>query len=141
VTVDGADEVDPRGRLVKGHGGALLREKIVACASRSLVIAIDESKRVDALGTMPLPIEIVRFAAPLVMRWLAEQGARPVLRRDAAGTAFVTDEGHVIADCTWDRIDDPEALADRLDRRVGVVEHGLFLGFNPHVIVGTASDL
>ncbi len=142
VTIDGADEVDPRGRLIKGRGGALLREKIVASTSRALVICVDESKLSSTLGAVALPIEVVRFAAPIVQRWLTGQGVPAVLRRDpATGSPVVTDEGHLLLDCSVGRIADAEALAERLDRRVGIVEHGLFLGFNPTVIVGRAPDL
>lgn len=138
LTIDGADEIDPDGRLIKGRGGALLREKIVACASRQLIIVADASKQVAHLGVAPLPIEVVRFAMPPVARWLHAQGVPTELRRDASGGAFVTDEGHLILDGRFGLMADPDAWAARLDRHVGVVEHGLFIGLSSMLIIGHA---
>ena len=132
LTVDGADEIDASLRLIKGGGGALLREKIVAHASERMIVIADGSKMVDTLGKFPLPIEVVRFG--LEATRLAVVGAcescgmrgEVVLRADADGT-FETDEGHLILDASFGRIEDPADLADRLAALPGVVEHGLFL--------------
>jgi ribose 5-phosphate isomerase A len=136
VTIDGADEVDPRGELIKGRGGALLREKVIAAASRKLVIIVDGTKRVDVLGArMPVPVEVTPFALPVVERALAAMGAAVVRRASAEGAAYVTDGGNQILDCRFGPIADPAALGARLKAMVGVVEHGLFVGFSPTVIV------
>jgi ribose 5-phosphate isomerase A len=141
LTIDGADEVDPRGDLIKGLGGALLREKIVATASRRLVIVVDESKLVPRLGTKaPLPVEVVTFGAGAHADAIRALGAEPRVRRTAAGAVFHTDEGHCILDCRFpDGIGDPPAVVAALRARPGVVETGLFLGFAPEVVVGRAS--
>ena len=141
VTIDGADELDPRLNLVKGGGGALLHEKIVASASRRLVIVADSTKRVDALGAFPLPVEVVAFARPLIERRLAALGARAALRRRADGSPFITDEGHQILDAAFSRIADPPALARALGDLPGVVEHGLFIGMADVALVGTGSEV
>ncbi len=137
LTIDGADAV-ARGSLdlVKGLGGALLREKIVAAASAKLLIVVDGSKLVDRLGTnAPVPVEVVPFGWKRVAGQLAELGARPVLRVDAAGAPFHTDGGNLILDCHMDAIDDPAALDARLQAIVGVVETGLFIGRTTTVFV------
>lgn len=130
LTLDGADEVDPELRLIKGLGGALLREKIIAVASRRLLIVADQSKTVDRLGTRaPLPVEVDPFSAPVQPEFLSSLGAEPALRRAAGGEPFVTDGGHWIYDCRFpDGIVDPEVLCRELNWRPGIVEHGLFLG-------------
>lgn len=137
LTIDGADEVDPDLRLVKGLGGALLREKIVATASRELVIIVDEGKLVDRLGTRaPLPVEVDPFGAALQPAFFRSLGCEPALRRTAEGAPLVTDGGNLIFDCRFpDGIADPEGLEAALDRRVGIVENGLFLGFATAVVV------
>jgi ribose 5-phosphate isomerase A len=127
VDIDGADEINPDFQLIKGHGGALLREKIVASASQRVVIIADSSKLVTMLGRFPLPVEVVPFAQTLVARRIAAMGASVVLRREKDGRPFVTDEGHHILDCSFGRITDPPGLADLLNRMPGVQEHGLFL--------------
>lgn len=138
LTIDGADEVDPQGNLIKGHGGALLWEKIVAAASRRLVIVVDPSKRVSRLGTTrALPVEVVAFGWNTHEAAIRALGAAPVLRRTPSGGPVVTDEGHYIVDCSFPGgIPDLEAVEQALKRRPGVVETGLFLGFRPEVIVG-----
>jgi len=136
LTIDGADEIDPRLRLIKGGGGALLREKIVVSVSARVVIVADGSKLVSRLGAFPLPVEVIPFAWRVVAEALAKDGGRPTLRRDAAGAPFVTDEGHYLIDCAYGAIADAEALARRLDGLVGVVEHGLFLNLADLAIVG-----
>jgi ribose 5-phosphate isomerase A len=138
VTIDGADEVDPQGRMIKGRGGALLREKILAACSRRLVIIVDPRKQVTTLGAAPLPVEVTPFGIAFVSRAVTALGGKPVLRSAAAGGPYVTDGGNHILDCAFGPIPDPDALATRLDGIVGVVEHGLFVGFSPTIVVGGA---
>jgi ribose 5-phosphate isomerase A len=140
LTIDGADEISPDLTLIKGGGGALLREKIVAAASARMLVIADESKWVAMLGKFALPVEVVPFGLASTKRAVESAAAAagcpgPVsLRRDKAGHAFVTDGGHFILDCALQRIADPRALADRLVAIPGVVEHGLFIGL-AHVAV------
>jgi len=131
LTVDGADEIDPKLNLIKGGGGALLREKIVATASKRVVIIADETKRVPALGRFPLPIEVVSFGLAATERAIEAVTAgsgKLALRRGKDGHAFVTDGGHWIVDAALGSIADPAALAQKLASIPGVVEHGLFIG-------------
>ncbi len=134
LTVDGADEIDGELRLIKGGGGALLREKIVAVASGRVIIIADYTKRVETLGKFALPIEVVPFGLSatrtLVSRLASDCGCdgEIVVRLDKVGKAFVTDNGNHILDCAFGVIDDPDALDDSLKLVPGVVEHGLFLG-------------
>jgi ribose 5-phosphate isomerase A len=128
VTVDGADEIDPQLRLIKGGGGAMLREKIVASATKQLVIVADASKQVQVLGKFPLPVEVIHFAQALVAKRIAELGAQVSVRKDSAGKLYVTDEGHHILDCRFGEIRDPDGLARQLSDMPGIVEHGLFIG-------------
>jgi ribose 5-phosphate isomerase A len=134
LTVDGADEIATDLSLIKGGGGALLREKIVASASARLIIIADESKWVSALGRFPLPVEVVPFGLAATRRKVEAATAAAgcpgpaLLRRAKDGHLFVTDGGHWILDAALERIADPRSLADRLDRIAGVVEHGLFIG-------------
>jgi ribose 5-phosphate isomerase A len=128
ITIDGADELDPELRLIKGGGGALLREKIVASATRKLVIIADSSKQVPVLGKFPVPVEVIRFAGALVAKKIAALGAAVKVRRDSSGNFFISDEGNHILDCDFGRIADPPALARELNAIPGVVEHGLFIG-------------
>jgi ribose 5-phosphate isomerase A len=140
LTIDGADEVDPQGGMIKGRGGALLYEKILAVNSRRLVIAVDSSKAVARLGQrFPVPVEVIPLARPLLAAALTASGASVVLRAGQGGAPYLTDEGNQILDCGFGPLADAAALADRLDRMVGVVEHGLFLGLAPTVIVGRTS--
>jgi ribose 5-phosphate isomerase A len=137
LAVDGADAVDPDLRLIKGAGGAHLREKIVAAASRRFVVVVDEGKLVARL-TGRLPVEIVNFGAPAILASVASAtGVEPAIRLGAHGGPTLTDTGNLIADCPMGQIDDPEGLADRLASIPGVVEHGLFLGMADLVIVAT----
>ena len=138
VTIDGADEIDPALNLIKGLGGALLREQIVAAASRRLVIVADESKRVARLATRaPVPVEVIPFARRPVADYLASLGARVVVRqRD--GRPFVTDEGNVILDCHFPGLPDPRQMAQLIRAQPGVVEHGLFLGMATEAVVAGA---
>jgi len=133
LTVDGADEIDTHMNLIKGGGGALLREKIVAAASDRMIVIADASKLVDTLGRFPLPVEVNRFGLGATERSvagvLAEHGAQGqlTLRRTAGGDPFVTDGGHLILDASFGRISQPEALSGALLDIPGVVQHGLFL--------------
>ncbi len=141
LTIDGADEVDPDLALIKGAGGALLREKIVASVSDRLVIVVDSSKLVERLGAFDLPVEVTPFAVSVATPALEATGCRVTLRRGAEGAPFVTDEGNAMLDCAYGAIDDPRALAQRLNAIVGVVEHGLFLDMADTVIVGRAGGV
>ena len=147
LTVDGADEVDGELRLIKGGGGALLREKIVARASARMVVIADRSKLVRELGTFPLPIEVVpfgltatRIAIEAETSRLGLQGSLE-LRKDAAGQPFLTDGGHYIIDAAFGAIPDPVALSSRLGDIPGIVEHGLFIGLARGAIVAGGDDL
>jgi ribose 5-phosphate isomerase A len=139
LTLDGADEVDPDFRLIKGLGGALLREKVVAAASARLAILVDEGKLVKQLGTKaPLPVEVARFAWRPAQERLKALGCEPALRRGKEGEPFVTDNGNLILDCRFARgIEAPEALEARVNNIPGVMENGLFLGLTTEVVVGT----
>jgi len=141
VTVDGADEVDPELRLIKGGGGAALREKIVASATKQLVIVADASKRVQRLGKFPLPLEVIRFAQPLVAKRIAALGASVQLRRNADGTPYVTDENNHILDCRFGEIRDPDHLARKLSDMPGVAEHGLFIGMASVALFAQGSEI
>jgi len=135
VTIDGADEIDPQLNLIKGLGGALLREKIVAAASRRLIIIADAGKRVEQLGTRaPVPVEVIRFARRPVADYLASLGARVVERRKD-GERFITDEGNLILDCHFPGLPNPSEMAQLIRAQPGVVEHGLFLGMATEAIV------
>lgn len=130
LAIDGADEIGPRLDLIKGLGGALLREKLVALAARRFVVVADSSKRVRKLGTRaPVPVEVVPFGWTTHIPFFESLGSTPALRRTVDGEPFVTDEGHYVVDCRFARgIPDARAVARALARRPGVVEHGLFLG-------------
>src|SRR4051812_40327796 len=142
VTFDGADEVSPALDLIKGGGGALLREKIVAQASRRVVIVVDESKLSAALATRhALPVEITRFGSDAQERFVRSLGGRPVLRRMDAGEPYETDQGNWILDCAFSPIFEPRPLAERLAERAGIVEHGLFCGLATDVIVASADGV
>jgi ribose 5-phosphate isomerase A len=140
LTVDGADEFDPNMRLIKGGGGALLREKIVAMASKRMIVIADSSKSVVVLGKCPLPVEVNVFGLEATKRMILA-AARACgsdgeirLRKTPGGQAFVSDNGHFIVDCFFGAIPRPEDLADRLAAIPGVVEHGLFIGIAKAVI-------
>jgi ribose 5-phosphate isomerase A len=141
LCVDGADEFDSARRLIKGGGGALLREKIVACSCRRMIVITDESKQVSTLGAFPLPVEIDRFGARST-QLRVERAALNLgltgdihMRKGADGRAFVTDGGHLILDCAFGVIPAPEKLALALKEVPGVVEHGLFIGLATAIIV------
>lgn len=137
LTLDGADEVDPGLELIKGLGGALLWEKIVAAASARLVIVADESKLVDRLGTKaPVPVEVIPFGWRTLEQPLRAVGAEPRLRSNEDGSPFTTDGGHYILDCRFEAgLDDPYQIEDRVRRMPAVVETGLFLGMAGMVVV------
>ena len=136
LTVDGADEVDPALNGIKGGGGALLMEKIVATNSKDCIWIVDESKQVETLGAFKLPVEVVQYGAENLFRHFDKKGYSPAYR-EKDGQRFVTDQGNFIIDLDLKVIPDAEALAEELDRTVGVVDHGLFLGMVSKVIVGT----
>lgn len=142
LAIDGADEIDPALNLIKGLGGALLREKIVAASARRLIIVADESKLVQQLGTRaPLPVEVIPFALPLCTRLLSELGCTPALRQTPDRVPFQTDEGNVILDCHFSGILDPAVLGATLDAIPGIVEHGLFLGIAVVALVAGPSGV
>ncbi len=146
VTVDGADELDSQLRLIKGGGGALLREKIVASASDEMVVIADGSKRVDMLGAFALPVEVVQFGAQVtagkVVGILNELGLNPDVRqRQSASGPFITDGGNFIYDCHLKQLPNPEELALALQAQTGVVEHGLFIGLAARAYVASAEGV
>ena len=135
VYVDGADEMGPGLALIKGGGGALLREKIVASAAERFVVVVDASKVVSRLGRFPLPVEVVKMALPLVTARLDELGLQPKQRRLPDGKPYLTDELNYILDCACGEIRDPESTAAAIRQVIGVVEHGLFLGMAEMALV------
>jgi len=136
LTLDGADEVDARLNLIKGGGGALMREKMVAQASRREVIMIDESKLSEKLGShVPLPIEVAQFGWVQQQAFIAELGGKAKLRVDANDKPVLSDQGNYLVDCDFGPIEDAHALARALEARSGILEHGLFLGLATDVIV------
>ncbi len=138
VTIDGADEVDDGLNLIKGGGGALLREKIVAQATRREVIVVDHTKLSPTLGIQwAVPVEVTPFGRRPQEMFLESLGARVTLRHMEDGSPFKTDQGNLILDCDFGAISNPEELASHLERRAGIVGHGLFLGLASDVIVGT----
>lgn len=147
ISVDGADELDRNLRLIKGGGGCLLWEKIVASASRRNVVIADGSKLVEVLGRFPLPIEVNRFGLETTRRAIIDTFTKCglkgglTLRRDASGQVFVTDGGHVIFDAALNVIGDPEMLTCQLNIIPGVVENGLFVGLSTDAILATETGL
>ena len=136
LTIDGADEVDPQLNLIKGGGGALLREKIVAQASRREIIVVDESKLSPQLGThWPVPVEVLPYGWRSQARYLESLGAEVTLRQTKEGCEFYTDQGNIILDSRFGPIADLEGLARLLETRAGIIEHGLFLNLAQDVIV------
>ena len=142
IDVDGADEIDPKLNLIKGLGGALLREKIVAQNSGRMIVVADASKRVDVLGTRaPLPVEVIPFEHEAQARFLRTLGCMPTLRLGADGNPFVTDNGNLLYDCRFARIDEAGSLQDKLKQRAGIVESGLFLQIAHAAIVADAGEV
>jgi ribose 5-phosphate isomerase A len=140
VTVDGADEVDKNLNLIKGGGGALLREKIVAAATDCFIIVIDSRKSVLHLGAFPLPVEVVAFGWQNIASAIAKMGADVKIRLRADQKPFLTNQGNYILDCDFHQIPDPVALGIKLRSLIGVVEHGLFVGLTDVVIVGRGEN-
>jgi ribose 5-phosphate isomerase A len=141
ITIDGADEVDPKLNLIKGGGGALTREKVIATASKNMVVVADSGKVVAVLGKFPLPVEVIAFARTVVERKIVALGGSPKLRVKADDSPFVTDNGNQILDCSFGKIADPPALARELSGTPGVVEHGLFIGLAKLAIVGRGNSV
>jgi ribose 5-phosphate isomerase A len=142
LTIDGADEVDPELNVIKGGGGALLREKIVAQVSRRVVIVVDDTKPSPRLGThWPVPVEVIPFGWRSQARFLESLGARYTTRQQRDGSQFVTDSGNMILDCHFGPIADVRGLAAALGARAGIVEHGLFIGLTTDLIVAGAGGI
>jgi ribose 5-phosphate isomerase A len=141
IDIDGADEIDPQLNLIKGGGGALLREKVIASAAKRFIVVAESVKLVPHLGKFPLPVEVIPFAEALVRKRIEALGAQVSLRQYAYGNPYVTDEGHHILDCNFGEIADPAALNASLHEIPGVVEHGLFIGMAETAFVGKDGGL
>lgn len=142
ATIDGGDEVDPQLNLIKGGGGALLREKLVAQATAREIIVVDDSKLSPRLGTLHvLPVEVLPFGWRSQARFLESLGAKWKIRTDAAGEEYRTDQANMILDCDFGAIADAAKLARELEERAGIIEHGLFLGLTYLVVVGGAGGV
>jgi ribose 5-phosphate isomerase A len=141
ITIDGADEVDPNLNLIKGGGGALLREKVVASVTKKMVVVADSGKIVAVLGKFPLPVEVISFARSVVEKKIVAFGTTPKLRTKPDGSPYVTDNGNQILDCSFGKIADPAALARDLNGTPGVVEHGLFIGLAKLALVGRGDSV
>ncbi len=142
LTIDGADEVDPQLELIKGGGGALMREKIVAQASKREIIVVDEAKMVPALGThWAVPIEVIPFGYGSQQKYLESIGATVKVRQKQDGTPFKTDQGNLILDSNFGPIKNPAELAEKLKRRTGIAEHGLFIHLATDVIVADSNGI
>jgi ribose 5-phosphate isomerase A len=147
LTIDGADEIDPMLQLIKGGGGALLHEKIVAMASDHMIVIADYTKQVDALGAFALPVEIVQFGAKATLRMIEDAASDAkcrgalTLRKQKNGELFITESSNFIVDCAFSNIPDAEALCDVLEMIPGVVEHGLFVGIADKAIVAGPSGV
>ena len=142
ITVDGADEISPDLQLIKGLGGALLREKIVAQHSKKFVIIADASKRVDQLGTKsPLPVEVLSFGYEIHIPFFKRLGAEPILRRNPDGSIFHTDNGNCIFDCRFPGIPDPHAIENAILHEAGIVDCGLFIGVADTALISDGADI
>jgi len=142
MTIDGADEVDPHLNLIKGLGGALVREKIVAAHTREMVIIVDSSKMVEVLGTRsPLPVEVFKMGHKRLHTALADLGCAPALRMADDGSPFFSDNGNHIFDCRFERIHRPHDIEMEINNVVGVVENGLFLDMATRVVVASSSGV
>src|SRR5512146_548169 len=139
-TVDGADEITPWLDLIKGGGGKLFREKVIAAASKFLLVVADSSKPVSLLGAMPLPVEVIPFSEPWVKDRILALGGDPV-RRERSGSPVLTDQGNWLLDCHFARIEDPAGLARSLRAIPGILEHGLFLGMAKLAVVADGERL
>lgn len=141
IDIDGADEIDPQLNLIKGGGGAFLREKIIASVSRRFIVIGDSAKQVTRLGKFPLPVEVISFAQSLIKIRIEALGAQVALRQYAYGNPYITDEGHHILDCTFGQIADPPDLAQKLRSIPGVIEHGLFIGMAEMALVARNGEV
>lgn len=142
VTIDGADEVDPGLNMIKGGGAALLREKVLAQASKRNIIIVDDSKLSYTLGTnWFLPIEVIPFAVNLEIEFLKKHGGFATIRKHADGRVLYTDQNNFIVDCNFGKIDDPGFLSTLLNSRAGIVEHGLFIDLTTDLIVAHENDI
>jgi ribose 5-phosphate isomerase A len=141
ITIDGADEIDPNLNLIKGGGGALTREKVVATVSKKMVVVADSSKVVKTLGKFPLPVEVIAFARTVIEKKIGALGGLPKLRMRPDGSPYLTDNGNEILDCSFGKIADPAGLARSLSEMPGVVEHGLFIGVAKVAFVGTGDSV
>lgn len=142
LTIDGADEVDEELNLIKGGGGALLREKVVAQASKREIIIVDESKLSKKLGEKwGVPVEVLKYCVQLEKKFLESLGAKVELRKDKSGDAFLTDEGNYILDSNFGLINSPKELSHQLEARAGIVEHGLFIDLTSEVIVASSGGI
>jgi ribose 5-phosphate isomerase A len=136
IAVDGADEIDPEKQMIKGGGGALLREKIIDSMAEEMVVIVDETKCVKQLGKFPLPVEILPFGYAATLEKLAKKNLKPALRRNAKGAPFVTDNSNYIADLHLNAIENPEELNLALHLIPGVLETGLFINMAGRVVIG-----
>lgn len=142
LTIDGADEVDKDLNLIKGGGGALLREKIVAQATNKNIIIVDESKLSDKLGDKwPVPVEVIPFAVESEREFLTLLGSKVTLRINKNEKSFITDENNLILDCNFGRINNPNSLSEKLNDRAGIVEHGLFINIADLVISASENEI
>jgi len=142
LTIDGADEVDIKLNLVKGGGGAHLREKIIAQASKKYIIIVDESKISKSLGEKwAIPIEVIKMALKVEMNFLKSLGAKVKPRLDSEGNLFISDEGNYILDANFGIIKNPQNLAKKLEKRAGIVEHGLFINMADYVLVAKENGI
>lgn len=141
VTIDGADEISSTYQGIKGGGGALLFEKIVASYSKKVIWIVDDSKLVKELGSFPLPVEVIPYGSQQLMKRFKHKGYDPVLRKSEDGKPFLTDMGNYIVDLHMKKIADPHALANWLERQTGVVEHGLFLDCVNTVLIGSENGV
>ena len=142
LTIDGADEVDNKLNLIKGGGGALLREKIIAQASKKYIIIVDESKLSNYLGDKwSVPIEVIKIALEVETKYLQSLGAEVILRKNEKGETFITDEGNYILDTNFGAIKNPKKLDKKLNKRAGIAEHGLFIGMVDQVIMASENSV
>lgn len=142
LNIDGADEVDPDLNLIKGGGGALLREKIIAQSSTRNIIVVDEQKMSQKLGTKwAVPVEIIEFSYKPVAKYLEDLGAEVTLRKNQNGETFKTDQGNIIVDCNFGQIENLGELNKALNSKAGIVEHGLFIGITDEVIIGKSETV
>jgi ribose 5-phosphate isomerase A len=143
LDVDGADEIAPDLSLIKGGGGALLREKVIARGSKYFLVLADSSKQVQKLGAFPLPVEVIPFSLNWVMDEIAKIGGEPVLRmqRDSAAEAYLTDQQNYILDCKFGALESPAELAAHLEKIPGIAEHGLFLGYAHSALIARGSEV